>query len=102
MHAGPRVRESPKRIEAVKKFGQIVRFLNIVRIGGLFMSHFTSPAAIQTLHADRSRIGLIALWAAQLALAGMFLLAGGSKLAGVPVMVGLFDAIGVGQWFRYV
>jgi hypothetical protein len=32
----------------------------------------------------------------------MFLLAGGSKLAGVPAMVGLFDAIGIGQWFRYV
>src|SRR4051794_41897096 len=66
------------------------------------MSHFTSHAALQTVHADRSRIGLIALWAAQLALAGMFLLAGGSKLAGVPAMVGLFDAIGVGQWFRDV
>jgi len=66
------------------------------------MSHFTSHAAIQTVHADRSRIGLVALWAAQLALAGMFLLAGGSKLAGAPAMVGLFDAIGVGQWFRYV
>jgi putative oxidoreductase len=66
------------------------------------MSHFTSPAAIQTVHSDRSRMGLIALWAAQLALAGMFLLAGGSKLAGAPAMVGLFDAVGVGQWFRYV
>ncbi len=32
----------------------------------------------------------------------MFLLAGGSKLASAPAMVGLFDAIGVGQWFRYV
>lgn len=32
----------------------------------------------------------------------MFLLAGGSKLAGVPAMVALFDAVGVGQWFRYV
>ena len=64
------------------------------------MSHFTSPA-IQTVHADR-RIRPIALWAAQLALAGMFLLAGGSKLAGAPAMITLFDAVGVGQWFRYV
>ena len=32
----------------------------------------------------------------------MFLLAGSSKLAGAAAMVGLFDAIGVGQWFRYV
>ena len=28
--------------------------------------------------------------------------AGGSKLAGVPVMVSLFGQLGVGQWFRYV
>ena len=26
----------------------------------------------------------------------------GSKLLGVPAMVALFDAIGIGQWFRYV
>jgi len=32
----------------------------------------------------------------------MFLMAGGSKLAGVPAMVSLFDQVGVGQWFRYV
>jgi uncharacterized membrane protein YphA (DoxX/SURF4 family) len=48
------------------------------------------------------RVALVALWLAQIALAGMFILAGGLKLAGVPVMVALFDAIGVGQWFRYV
>src|SRR5436190_1204621 len=65
------------------------------------MSHVTSPA-LQTVHADHSRIGLIALWAVQLALAGMFLLAGGSKLAGAPAMIALFDGIGIGQWFRYV
>jgi uncharacterized membrane protein YphA (DoxX/SURF4 family) len=32
----------------------------------------------------------------------MLILAGGLKLAGVPVMVALFDTIGIGQWFRYV
>ena len=37
-----------------------------------------------------------------MALALMFLVAGGSKLAGVPAMVTLFDALGAGQWFRYV
>ena len=49
----------------------------------------------------RSRSGLISLWAVQIALAGMFLLAGSPKLLGDPAMVGLFDAIGIGQWFRY-
>jgi putative oxidoreductase len=65
------------------------------------MSHVASPT-LQTVHADHSRIGLIALWAVQLALAAMFLLAGGSKLAGAPAMIALFDGVGIGQWFRYV
>jgi len=51
---------------------------------------------------QRGRAALIALWVTQVALAAIFLMAGGSKLAGVPAMVGLFDAIGLGQWFRYV
>lgn len=41
-------------------------------------------------------------WVLQIAAAGMFLLAGGSKLAGSAQMVQLFDAVGAGQWFRYV
>jgi len=51
---------------------------------------------------QRGRASLVALWLTQVALALMFLMAGGSKLAGVPAMVSLFDAIGLGQWFRYV
>lgn len=31
-----------------------------------------------------------------------FASAGLAKLAGVPMMVQTFDAVGVGQWFRYV
>jgi putative oxidoreductase len=31
-----------------------------------------------------------------------FIVAGGAKLLGVEMMVATFDAIGVGQWFRYV
>jgi putative oxidoreductase len=51
---------------------------------------------------QRGRASLIALWLTQVALAVLFLMAGGSKLAGVPAMVSLFDALGLGQWFRYV
>jgi MYXO-CTERM domain-containing protein len=51
---------------------------------------------------QRGRAALIALWLTQGALALMFLMAGGSKLAAVPAMVSLFDQVGVGQWFRYV
>jgi len=64
------------------------------------MSHalsFTQPTAIR-----RGRSGLIALWVIQIILAGMFLLAGGSKLLGAPAIVTLFNTLGVGQWFRYV
>lgn len=35
-------------------------------------------------------------------LALVFAAAGIAKLAGVPQMIQVFDAIGVGQWFRYL
>ncbi len=66
------------------------------------MSNSPSIAAAPTLPIHRSRLGSVALWGVQVVLAGMFLLAGGSKLAGAAAMVALFDAIAVGQWFRYV
>ena len=44
----------------------------------------------------------VGLWVLQIGAAGMFLMVGFLKLSGDPQMVGLFDAIGLGQWFRYV
>jgi uncharacterized membrane protein YphA (DoxX/SURF4 family) len=44
----------------------------------------------------------IALWVVQILLALAFLGASSGKLLGRPEMVGLFEAIGIGQWFRYV
>lgn len=38
----------------------------------------------------------------QIAAAGMFLMVGFLKLSGNAQLVGLFDAIGLGQWFRYL
>ena len=35
-------------------------------------------------------------------LALAFLAAGAAKVAGVPAMIQVFDALGLGQWFRYV
>src|SRR6201987_4411765 len=61
-----------------------------------------APSLTQASSVLSGRAGLIALWVVQIALAGMFLLAGGSKLLGAPAMVALFNTIGVGQWFRYV
>lgn len=44
----------------------------------------------------------IALWVLQGLLALAFVGAASGKLLGNPDMVGLYEAIGVGQWFRYV
>jgi putative oxidoreductase len=44
----------------------------------------------------------VVLWILQIGAAGMFLMAGFFKLSGDPRMVGLFDTIGLGQWFRYL
>jgi len=46
-----------------------------------------APSLTQTSPVRRGRTDHIALWAVQLALAAMFLLAGGSKLLGVLAMV---------------
>ncbi|MCO7231554.1 MULTISPECIES: DoxX family protein [unclassified Cobetia] len=32
----------------------------------------------------------------------VFIGAGGAKLAGIPMMVETFDAVGLGQWLRYL
>jgi len=61
-----------------------------------------TPSLTHTWPARPGRAALVALWSVQIALAGVFLLAGGSKLVGAPPMVALFNAIGIGQWFRYV
>jgi hypothetical protein len=44
----------------------------------------------------------IAAWIIQGLLALAFLAAAGAKLAGVPMLVQVFEQIGLGQWFRYV
>jgi uncharacterized membrane protein YphA (DoxX/SURF4 family) len=44
----------------------------------------------------------VVLWVLQIAAAGMFLFVGFLKLSGNPQLVGLFEAIGLGQWFRYL
>ena len=62
----------------------------------------TSITAGQAPAIPRGRVALAALWLTQIALAAMFMFAGGLKLTGAPEMVGLFDAIGIGQWLRYV
>ena len=57
--------------------------------------------ATNTLPAASSRGRIITLWTLSGFAALAFITAGGLKLAGVPVMVELFDKVGFGQWFRY-
>jgi putative oxidoreductase len=51
---------------------------------------------------ERSRAVTIISWILQILAAAAFLSAGYPKLLGAKMMVDMFDAIGVGQWFRYV
>jgi putative oxidoreductase len=44
----------------------------------------------------------VVAWVLQVVIALAFFGAGGSKLAGAPVMVALFAKVGLGQWFRYL
>jgi putative oxidoreductase len=44
----------------------------------------------------------IVIWALRAALAALFLFAAIMKLTGQPMMVQEFDAVGLGQWFRYL
>lgn len=50
----------------------------------------------------RVRPGVVVLWVTQVVLAAMFVMASLPKLTGDPVMIELFDAVGAGQWLRYV
>jgi uncharacterized membrane protein YphA (DoxX/SURF4 family) len=44
----------------------------------------------------------IALWTLQVLVALAFFAAGSAKLLGSPAMIAVFDAVAIGQWFRYV
>ncbi|WP_439137628.1 DoxX family protein [Roseicyclus sp.] len=48
------------------------------------------------------RIKSYTLFAIKAVLSCAFLAAGGAKLYGVEMMVGTFEMIGLGQWFRYL
>jgi uncharacterized membrane protein YphA (DoxX/SURF4 family) len=67
------------------------------------MNQVAGHGTVGTQPRDTSGKALrVASWVVQILTALMFLMAGTSKLRGVPQMVGLFEAIGIGQWFRYL
>jgi putative oxidoreductase len=43
----------------------------------------------------------VVLWTLQIVSAALFLFSGALKLSGAPMMVQMFGAIGLGQWFRF-
>jgi hypothetical protein len=64
-----------------------------------------AQALTESMRSGSSSTGKIinvVLWVLQIAAAGMFLMVGFLKLSGNPQLVGLFEAIGIGQWFRYL
>jgi putative oxidoreductase len=65
------------------------------------MQSALTPAA-RPSHAAPHKGANIALWVLQVLLTLAFLGAASGKLLGKPEMIGLFEAIGIGQWFRYV
>jgi putative oxidoreductase len=56
----------------------------------------------QSASGSTAKIVNIVLWVLQIGAAGMFLMVGFLKLSGNPQLVALFEAIGIGQWFRYL
>ena len=56
----------------------------------------------QSASGSTGKIVNLVLWVLQIAAAGMFLMVGFLKLSGNAQLVGLFEAIGLGQWFRYL
>jgi uncharacterized membrane protein YphA (DoxX/SURF4 family) len=61
-----------------------------------------STAQHSTVSLKSGRGANVALWVLQVLLAAAFLMAGASKLAGAEMMVKQFEALGLGQWFRYL
>ena len=66
----------------------------------MMQSAFTPTGA--STRAPQRKGANVALWVVQALLALAFVGAASGKLLGKPEMVALFEAVGVGQWFRYV
>ncbi|MEO5928353.1 MAG: DoxX family protein [Candidatus Kapaibacterium sp.] len=64
------------------------------------MAETINPAF--TSEKPQSRVVNILLWIAQILLAAMFIFSGFHKVSGDPIMIGVFEKVGMGQWFRYL
>lgn len=55
----------------------------------------------QTPQLRTSKTASVTLWIMQILAALMFVSAGTMKLGGDPLMIAVFDQVGIGQWFRF-
>ena len=62
----------------------------------------TIQTASNDVLATPGKASNIALWTLQALVALTFVAAGSGKLLGSADMIALFDAVGIGQWFRYI
>lgn len=62
----------------------------------------SDPTAATPTRTQPGKAWNIALWVVQILLALAFVGAASGKLLGNPEMVGLYEVIGIGQWFRCV
>jgi putative oxidoreductase len=83
--------------DGVSSFNACPVFLNPFETCKSVNTYSVSPS---TQPSGRLRRSLS--WTLRILGAAAFLAAGGAKLAGVPMMVEVFDHIGIGQWFRVV
>ena len=61
----------------------------------------TTRTANDTLATPGKALNIV-LWTLQVLVALTFVAAGSAKLLGSDEMIALFNAVGIGQWFRYV
>jgi putative oxidoreductase len=68
-------------------------------LAGAFLEEAATMSASMALKYRHTTIGR---WSLRILTAAIFLVAGLMKLFGRPIMVQEFDAVGFGQWFRYL
>lgn len=68
----------------------------------IMTSATSSTRSSASVRRGQGRVANVALWAAQVVAAIAFLMAAAMKLSGAAPAVAAFDAIGLGDWFRYL
>ncbi|MEV0383035.1 DoxX family protein [Nonomuraea sp. NPDC050643] len=62
----------------------------------------TTPHSTRTKQTAAGRVGNVALWVLQVAVAGFFLMSAMGKFTNAEPAASTFEAIGFGDWFRHL